>query len=42
VFEVVKKRPRILLHGHEHVRQESRVEDTQVIGVYEQRGMSLD
>ena len=37
-----EKRPRILLHGHQHVRQESRVEDTQVIGVYEQRVMSLD
>jgi Icc-related predicted phosphoesterase len=31
---VLRARPKILLHGHQHVNAETRLENTRIIGVY--------
>jgi hypothetical protein len=31
---VLQRKPRILIHGHQHVNEESKLGDTRIIGVY--------
>ena len=38
---LARERPSMLIHGHQHVNRETRVEGTQVVGVYGHRLMAL-
>lgn len=34
---IQRTKPRIVIHGHQHIDRETQLDDTRVIGVYEQR-----
>lgn len=41
VAYIRRARPRIFFHGHQHIYQETQIEETRVIGVYGQRAFEI-
>jgi predicted phosphodiesterase len=39
---VLERKPRVLIHGHQHTNEESKLGDTRVIGVYGYRVMEIE
>jgi len=39
---VLQRKPRILIHGHQHVNEESKLGDTRIIGVYGYRVIEVE
>ena len=39
---VLERKPRILIHGHQHINQESKLGDTRIIGVYDYKVIEVE